>query len=68
MYADSYAALPLADLEKGYAHISIALAVACREMDVRHVTALIVGPPDTPYEFGFFEVAFCACAYSYDTS
>lgn len=21
-----------------------------------HVKAMIVGPPDTPYEFGFFEV------------
>lgn len=33
-----------------------ALAVACRDVDVRNVKALIVGPPDTPYEFGFFEV------------
>ena len=32
-----------------------ALAVACRDIDVRHVRALIIGPPDTPYEFGFFE-------------
>ena len=34
-----------------------ALAVACRDVDVRHVRALIIGPPDTPYEFGFFEFA-----------
>ncbi|KAF1999449.1 UBC-like protein [Amniculicola lignicola CBS 123094] len=33
----------------------LSLAVACRDIDVRHVRALIVGPPDTPYEFGFFE-------------
>ncbi|KAK7729418.1 hypothetical protein SLS57_001903 [Botryosphaeria dothidea] len=34
-----------------------ALAVACRDSDVRSVRALIIGPPDTPYEFGFFEFA-----------
>lgn len=33
-----------------------AIAVACRETDVRNVRALIVGPSETPYEFGFFEV------------
>ncbi|KAF2277521.1 UBC-like protein [Westerdykella ornata] len=33
----------------------LSLAAACRDSDVRHVRALIVGPPDTPYEFGFFE-------------
>lgn len=33
----------------------IALAVAHKDQDVRHVRALIIGPPDTPYEFGFFE-------------
>ena len=33
-----------------------ALAVACRDVDVRNVKAIIIGPPDTPYEFGFFEV------------
>ncbi|KAF2750928.1 UBC-like protein [Sporormia fimetaria CBS 119925] len=33
----------------------LSLAVACRDVDVRHVRAMIVGPPDTPYEFGFFE-------------
>jgi ubiquitin-protein ligase len=33
-----------------------ALAVVCKESDIRHVKALIVGPPGTPYEFGFFEV------------
>lgn len=38
----------------------IALAVACRDVDVRNVRAIIIGPPDTPYEFGFFEVReFC---------
>lgn len=33
-----------------------ALAVAYKDSDIRHVAALIVGPPDSPYEFGFFEV------------
>ncbi|KAK2743518.1 hypothetical protein FQN57_004815 [Myotisia sp. PD_48] len=33
----------------------LSLAVACQEHDIRHVKALIVGPPGTPYEFGFFE-------------
>ncbi|KAF7545816.1 hypothetical protein G7Z17_g8878 [Cylindrodendrum hubeiense] len=32
-----------------------ALAVACRDVDVRNVKALIMGPHETPYEFGFFE-------------
>ena len=36
---------------------SIALAVACNDADVRNVKALIVGPADTPYQFGFFEFA-----------
>jgi ubiquitin-conjugating enzyme E2 Z len=34
-----------------------ALAVACRDIDVQHVKALIIGPHETPYEFGFFEFA-----------
>lgn len=33
----------------------LSLAVAFRDSDVRNVRALIIGPPDTPYEFGFFE-------------
>jgi ubiquitin-conjugating enzyme E2 Z len=36
--------------------LSTALAVACRDVDVRNVKALIIGPPGSPYEFGFFEV------------
>ncbi|KAL8971198.1 MAG: hypothetical protein Q9183_001165 [Haloplaca sp. 2 TL-2023] len=32
----------------------LSLAVACCEADVRNVKALIVGPSETPYEFGFF--------------
>ncbi|CAK7566958.1 MAG: hypothetical protein SEPTF4163_004915 [Sporothrix epigloea] len=36
----------------------LSLAVACRDANVMHVKAMIVGPPDTPYEFGFFEFAF----------
>jgi len=34
----------------------LSIAVACRDVDVRNVRAVILGPPDTPYEFGFFEV------------
>ncbi|PGH36481.1 ubiquitin-conjugating enzyme E2 Z [[Emmonsia] crescens] len=33
----------------------LSLAVACKEADIRSIKALIVGPPETPYEFGFFE-------------
>lgn len=33
----------------------LSIAVACKDSDVRHVRALIIGPPDSPYEFGFFE-------------
>ena len=36
--------------------IVTAIAVACRDSDVRNVKALIIGPPETPYEFGFFDV------------
>ncbi|KAL1997757.1 hypothetical protein VTN02DRAFT_868 [Thermoascus thermophilus] len=35
----------------------LSLAVACQESDIRNVRALIVGPPESPYEFGFFEFA-----------
>jgi len=46
-------------ITKEIAHINksgdLSLAVACRDEDVRQLRALIVGPPDTPYEFGFFE-------------
>lgn len=45
-----YLSLQLADLGP-------ALAVAFRDANVRHVRALIVGPADTPYEFGFFGVS-----------
>ena len=38
------------------ADLFLALAVACRDVDVRNVKALIIGPHETPYEFGFFEV------------
>ncbi|KAI5866856.1 UBC-like protein [Durotheca rogersii] len=33
----------------------LSLAVAFRDRDVRNVRALIIGPHETPYEFGFFE-------------
>ncbi|KAG4030204.1 hypothetical protein MFRU_013g02230 [Monilinia fructicola] len=44
----------LADIQKGS---DLSLAVACRDIDVRKVQAIIIGPPDTPYEFGFFDFA-----------
>ncbi|KAH7354843.1 ubiquitin-conjugating enzyme/RWD-like protein [Rhexocercosporidium sp. MPI-PUGE-AT-0058] len=42
----------LSDLQKSS---DLSLAVACRDVDVRNVKAIIIGPPETPYEFGFFE-------------
>ncbi|PHH89030.1 hypothetical protein CDD83_6727 [Cordyceps sp. RAO-2017] len=42
----------LSDIQKG---TDLAIAVACRDIDVRNVKALIIGPHETPYEFGFFE-------------
>lgn len=42
----------LSDIQK---NSDFSLAVACRDVDVRNVKAMIIGPPDTPYEFGFFE-------------
>ncbi|KAJ2907032.1 uncharacterized protein MKZ38_008600 [Zalerion maritima] len=44
----------LSDLQR---HSDLSLAVACKDADVRYVKALIVGPHETPYEFGFFEFA-----------
>ncbi|KAK3354158.1 UBC-like protein [Neurospora tetraspora] len=45
----------LSDLQKDS---DLSLAVACRDVDVRNVRAMIIGPHETPYEFGFFEFAF----------
>ncbi|CAD6451259.1 62fe31c1-4379-445e-a63c-a95b3f8e9433 [Sclerotinia trifoliorum] len=42
----------LADIQRGP---DLSLAVACRDIDVRAVKAIIIGPPDTSYEFGFFD-------------
>ena len=36
--------------------LDLAITATCRDSDIRNVRALVVGPPDTPYEFGFFEV------------
>lgn len=33
-----------------------ALAVSCKDSDVRQVRALVLGPPESPYQFGFYEV------------
>lgn len=40
------------NLQKGS---DLSIAVANQESDVRHVKALIIGPADSPYEYGFFE-------------
>jgi ubiquitin-conjugating enzyme E2 Z len=49
----------IARITKEITHIQrgsdLSIAVAYKESDVRHVRALIIGPPETPYEFGFFE-------------
>ena len=49
----------IARITKEIAHLrngqDLSLAVSCPDSDVRHVRALIIGPPETPYEFGFFE-------------
>lgn len=46
-------------ITKEVAHIQqgadLSLAVAYRDEDLRQLRALIIGPPDTPYEYGFFE-------------
>lgn len=42
----------IAHIQKG---TDLSLAVGYREADVRHIRGLIIGPPETPYEFGFFE-------------
>lgn len=42
----------IAQIQKG---TDLSLAVACQESDVRHIRALIIGPPETPYEYGFYE-------------
>ncbi|KAG5937952.1 hypothetical protein E4U60_001601 [Claviceps pazoutovae] len=44
----------LSDIQRGS---DLAIAVACRDIDVRNVRAIIMGPHETPYEFGFFEFA-----------
>jgi hypothetical protein len=41
----------IAQVQKGD---DLSLAVACRDSDVRSIRGLIVGPPETPYEYGFF--------------
>ncbi|KAI0124683.1 ubiquitin-conjugating enzyme [Xylariales sp. AK1849] len=44
----------ISDLQR---NSDLSLAVAFRDRDVRNVKALIIGPHETPYEFGFFEFA-----------
>ncbi|KAF3909128.1 hypothetical protein ABW21_db0206714 [Orbilia brochopaga] len=40
----------LADIQKSN---DLSIAVACRDADIRNIKAMIVGPPDTPYEFEY---------------
>ncbi|KAI1345124.1 UBC-like protein [Xylariaceae sp. FL0016] len=42
----------IAELQKS---TDLSIAVAFRDCDVRTVKAVIIGPHETPYEFGFFE-------------
>jgi len=42
----------IAEMQKG---TDLSLHVAFRDENVRHIRALIIGPPETPYAFGFFE-------------
>ncbi|KAF7558530.1 hypothetical protein G7046_g5627 [Stylonectria norvegica] len=42
----------LSDIQKSP---DLSIAIACKDVDVRNVKALIMGPHETPYEFGFFE-------------
>ncbi|KXJ95779.1 ubiquitin-conjugating enzyme/RWD-like protein [Microdochium bolleyi] len=44
----------IGDLQKSS---DLSLAVGFKDSDVRNVRALIIGPHDSPYEFGFFEFA-----------
>ncbi|KAF2723072.1 UBC-like protein [Polychaeton citri CBS 116435] len=43
------------ELARAQKNDDLSIAVAFRDDDVRSVRALIIGPPETPYEFGFFE-------------
>ncbi|GAB0135341.1 hypothetical protein EsDP_00003683 [Epichloe bromicola] len=45
----------LSDIQRGS---DLAIAVACRDIDVRNVRAIIMGPHETPYEYGFFEQGY----------
>ncbi|KAF2436482.1 ubiquitin-conjugating enzyme E2Z [Tothia fuscella] len=53
----------LHEIQKGG---DLSIAAAFRDCNVRHVYALIIGPPDTPYEFGFFEF-YCKFGKDYPT-
>ena len=43
------------EVAKFYPGADLSLAVVCSDQDVRDARALILGPPDTPYQNGFFE-------------
>ncbi|KAI9926459.1 hypothetical protein MW887_004224 [Aspergillus wentii] len=45
------------DIKQLQQSADLSLAVYCDESDVRTVSALILGPPESPYQFGFFEFA-----------
>ncbi|EPE05452.1 ubiquitin-conjugating enzyme [Ophiostoma piceae UAMH 11346] len=54
-YNTSYILMEISDIQRDS---DLSIAVACKDADVRNVTALIIGPHETPYEFGFFEFGF----------
>jgi ubiquitin-protein ligase len=41
---------------KSHANVITAFTVAYDENNMRDIQALIIGPPGTPYELGFYEV------------
>lgn len=46
--------------------MSVAMTVAYSDANIREIRALILGPPETPYAFGFYQVRrrvndLCVC-------
>ena len=35
-----------------------AIDISYKETNIREINALIVGPPDTPYALGFYQVSY----------
>lgn len=45
----------LREIAQAQKNTDLSIAVAYQDRNVRNVRALIIGPPDTPYQYGFFE-------------